>query len=130
MVDKLLSIDNESVISSFAIVPECIFVHNGRLTETGLLENAAQTSSAILGRNYFDEDDIIGNKDKLIGYISAVKSFKVLGLPSIGQEIITSSTIISKFVTDTYSISTIGCEIKSNNYRLADCVLNLIIQKL
>ncbi len=130
MVDKLVSIDEENVTTKFLIKPNCIFVGNGKMQESGLIENAAQTCSSIVGKGYFDEDDTQGNSNKLVGFISTIKSASIYDLPSVSDEIITSSKLISKFAAENYTICTMSCETQNNNVKIADFVMNLFIQEV
>lgn len=130
MVDNVLSIDDEHVSTSFKIEEECIFNDNGFFNEVGLVENAAQTCSSIVGKSYFKEDDFEGEGIKLIGFISAIKKLTVLDCPKVGSTIITNAKLKSRFDTDDYSICTINCTTTSDCKELLSCELNLIIREL
>lgn len=130
MVDNLLYIDEENVSTTFLVTSNCIFTAKNQLTECGLIENAAQTCSAIVGRGYFDEEDTEGEKKQLIGFISAVKSATILNLPTVGDQIITKSSLVSRFDADNYSICTMKCEIENEGELVANCVMNLFIQEV
>ncbi|UPS92747.1 ABC transporter permease [Bizionia sp. M204] len=130
MVDHVLSIDDEHVSTSFTIKPDCIFNENGVFNEAGLVENAAQTCSSIVGKSFFNEDDIEGKGTKLIGFISAIKKVSIKSCPKVGNKIVTSATLKSRFDTDEYSICTINCIITLEHIELLSCELNLVIQEL
>lgn len=53
MVDFILELTPEKVVTSFEIKPENIFVDNNQFIEAGLIEHSAQTSSSILGQSFF-----------------------------------------------------------------------------
>jgi predicted hotdog family 3-hydroxylacyl-ACP dehydratase len=130
MVDGMYNVLAESVETSFEIKSDCIFVSDGKLTETGLIENAAQTCSAIVGKSFFDEDDTEGVSNELIGFISAIKSVQIYELPSLNQTIITKANLVSRFDSDSYSICAIKCVIKSGAVLLAESEMNLLIQEV
>ena len=130
MVDKVLSIDDEHVSTSFYINEDCIFNEAGVFNETGLIENAAQTCSSIVGKSYFKDDDILGEGIKLIGFISAIKKVNIIDCPKVGNTIITDAKLKSRFDTDEYSICTINCTTTSDHKELLSCELNLVIQEL
>lgn len=130
MVDNVLSIDDEHVSTSFHISEDCIFNDNGYFTEEGLVENAAQTCSSIVGKSFFREDDYEGEDIKLIGFISAIKKVTVFDCPKIGSTIITNAKLKSRFDTEDYSICTIFCNTALDYKELLSCELNLIIQEL
>ena len=130
MVDHLLSIDDEHVSTSFKINPDCVFVNDNVFNEVGLIENAAQTCSSIVGKSYFEDDDLEGDGTKLIGFISAIKKVSIYNCPKIGETIISNANLKSRFDSDHYSICTLECTISSSNKELLSCELNLFIQEI
>lgn len=130
MVDKLIAIDDESVTAKFTVNKSCIFVSNNQLNESGIIENAAQTCSTIVGKDFFDKDDTTGKSSNLIGFISAIKKGEIYYLPYVGHEIITQATLVSKFESKAYTICTMNCKLTYNNVTLAKFVINLFIQEV
>ena len=129
MVEKFHSLDETSVESSFTITPEAVFTENGFFNEFGLLENAAQTCSSIVGQSFFEKDDLKGSGTKLIGFISAVKKVEIFQLPEVDQTIFTRASLKSRFDSDGYSICTLDCNIFESEQKLLACELNLFIQE-
>src|SRR5690606_6758389 len=127
MVDYILSLDDNHVSTSFEIKTDGIFVSDNVFNEVGLIENAAQTCSAIVGKSFFEDDDIEGNGTKLIGFISAIKEVIIHARPSIGKTIISKATLTSRFDTDHFSICTIQCTIFASKKELLTCEMNLFI---
>ena len=111
MVDMILIMDEEKVETIFEIKADNIFIHNNTFIEAGLIENAAQTCSSIVAKDYFVDEN---NQDKsgvdVVGFISAIKTLKIHKLPEVGNTIKTISTLVSKFVTDDYSLCTMSCK--------------------
>jgi len=130
MVDHVLTIDDEHVSTSFHIKPECIFNEHGVFNEAGMIENAAQTCSSIVGKTYFDDDDTEGEKVKLIGFISAIKKIKVFDCAKTGVTITTKAFIKSRMITDQYSVCSIECFIYENTKELLSCEITLFIQQI
>ncbi|WP_108868867.1 ABC transporter permease [Aquimarina aquimarini] len=130
MVDKVLTLDDTHVSTSFYIKPDCIFIDNQVFNEIGLVENAAQTCSSIVGKSYFDDDDLEGKGTKLIGFISAIKKVSITDHPSIGKTIISTAVLKSRFDTEQYSICTLNCEIHEEDKELLSCEMNLFIQEV
>ncbi|MDO6596034.1 ABC transporter permease [Oceanihabitans sp. 2_MG-2023] len=131
MVDHVISIDDEHVTTSFKIKEDCIFTdENNVFNEVGLIENAAQTCSSIVGKSYFEEDDLEGEGTKLIGFISAIKKVTLFASPKIGETIISKANLKSRFDADHYSICTLECSISSSNKELLSCEMNLFIQEM
>ena len=130
MVKDLLGIDNESVSSGLLILENCIFVKNGVLTEAGLIENAAQTSTAIVGQSFFTEDDITGESNKLVGYISAIKKVEIFQLPKVGEYITTKASLVSRLDTASVCICNINCSTFIEGKLIVDCTFNFLIHEV
>lgn len=129
MVDYILSIDTESVQTIFKIEKDNIFIDNGRFSESGLVENAAQTCSAIVAKSFLFKED--GSEDKsiaLIGFISSIRTVKIYKLPVTGSEITTQATLISRFDTEHYTTSMMSCRIFCGEELLLEGEINLLIQ--
>lgn len=84
MIDNLLYADEKKTISSFEIKNECVFIENGFLSESGIIENIAQTAAA--GFGYIDKK---AGKPTAIGYIASIKDIKINQLPPVGTKIAT-----------------------------------------
>lgn len=130
MVDYITDFDEDTVKTIFKIKPDCIFVSDNLLSESGLIENAAQTCSSIVGKSYFAEDDFEGLTNDVIGFISVIKSINIYSLPIVKQTLTTKANLVSRFDTDSYSICTIKCTIENETTLLADCEMNLFIQEV
>lgn len=130
MVDTIVHIDAESVTAEFEILPDCIFVKNEVFSETGLIENAAQACSAIVGQSYFEVDDLEGKGNKVIGYISAIKKIAIFQLPRVNEILITKAKLVSRFDTKEMSICTIEGSTFRNGDLIVDCTLNFLIHEV
>ena len=130
MVDKVLELTDDFVATSFIIKCDCILVENKMFSEVGLVENAAQTCSAIVGKSYFDDDDTEGQGTKLIGFISAIKKIGIISIPLVGQVIVSKAKLKSRFDTDAYSICTLECLTYVADEIVARCEMNLFIQEV
>lgn len=130
MVTRLVHIDDASVHTQFNVTEDCVFVKNEILSETGLIENAAQTCSAIVGQSYFDKDDLQGEGNNLVGYISAIKKVEIFGLPKQGEVIVTKASLISRFDTGAITICSIECSTFKNDELIVACTLNFLIHEV
>lgn len=130
MVDLILFMDDEKVETIFEIKKGNIFIQNNTFTEVGLIENAAQTCSSIVAKDYFVDEN---NKDKehvdVVGFISAIKTLKIYKLAKAGDTIKTIATLVSKFVTNEYSLCTMNCKTFHEEELLLEGEINLFIQK-
>lgn len=130
LVDKVLSLDDKHVSTSFKIHKNCVFVENSVFSEVGLVEFAAQTCSSIVGKSYFEDDDLEGKGTKLIGFISSIKKVVIFSCPSVGTTIISKALLISRFDTDQYCICNLQCNVYDGEKELLSCQLNLFIREV
>lgn len=132
MADTLLAVEDLYAEGIFDIPLDCIFLQNQKtLSETGLLEHAAQICSAVLGKKFFSEEDVEGESNKVVGYISTVKKLKIYQLPNVFEQIVTKANLISLFDAGDYSTCSIEAKTFNNNEELLlDCTLNFLIHEI
>lgn len=124
-------LDETSVVTHFKIKDNCIFVNgNGRLSATGLIENAAQACTAIVGQSYFAIDDLEGKGNKLVGYISAIKNVQVEELPKVGDTLVTNASLISRYDTGNMTLCTVTSDTFRNDDLIVACTFNFLIQEV
>ena len=131
MVDMILKMNSEIVETTFEIKPDNIFIQDHTFLEAGLIENAAQTCSAIVAKGYYVDENNDDKEDAgVIGFISALKTLKIHGLPKSGDTITTIATFVSQFVTDDYTLCTMNCKTTNKGELLLDGEINLFIQEV
>lgn len=130
MVDIILNMDDEKVETIFEIKADNIFIENNFLAESGLIENMAQTCSSVVAKDFFVDAN---NQDKenvdVVGFISAIKTVKIHKLPKVGDTINTIAILVSKFVTNEYSLCTMNCKTFHKDELLLEGEINLFIQE-
>lgn len=130
MVDTLQKLDTQIVETIFEIKADNVFVHGDRLVEAGLIENAAQTCASIVAKGFFvDESDEIKKDVAVIGFISAIKTLKIHAMPKAGTTITSLATLVSKFVTEEYTLCTMDCKTSCQGQLLLEGEINLFIQE-
>ncbi len=130
MVDSILTINTDSVVVEYSISSDCVFIIDDVLTETGLIENAAQACSAIVGQSFFDLDDLEGKGNKVIGYISAIKKVEIHQLPKVNDILITKAKLISRYDSEDLSVCTISGSTFRNDDLIVDCTMNFLIHEV
>jgi predicted hotdog family 3-hydroxylacyl-ACP dehydratase len=130
LVTDMPFVDSTSVITEFNIQPHCIFLENGYFTEAGLIENAAQTCSAIVGQSFYDVKDFEGTSNDLIGYISAIKKVRIYELPKVHEVLVTKAQLLSRYDLNGVSICTMSSSTFRNDDLIVDCTLNCLIQEV
>lgn len=130
MVDFVFELSNQEVKTILEIKKDNIFVENDVFAEIGLIENAAQTSSAIVGQTfYLDENQQQKENVKLIGFISGIKKITIHDLAKVGDIIQTNSLLTSRFNADDYSICTMKSETFVKGKLIFEAEMNLFIQE-
>lgn len=127
MVDDVLYLDDNTIETNFEIKESNIFIEDDCLNEVGIIENAAQTCSGIIGWPQFEANK--SNKDyEVLGYISKIKSVKIYQLPPVNSILKTKGELISMHaVGDMYNCD-LKCFTYNDDQKIADCFLNLIIK--
>lgn len=131
MVTEVVEIEDDSVITSFKIDKDCIFLKvDGNLSETGLIENAAQTCSAVVGQSYFEKDDLEGKGNSLVGYISAIKKVEIFDFPKVSDIMITKANLLSRFDTGGVTICSLEAETFVAKKLIVRATLNFLIHEV
>ena len=89
LIDRLTHFSTEKVLTQLCIREDCMFVNQGTLSASGLLENIAQTCAARIG---FISRYILNNDIKP-GVIGALRNAKINDLPKVGDTITTEVVI-------------------------------------
>ncbi len=95
MVSSLLSCSYKRTVTRFLIQEDNVFAEDGKLVPEGLVENIAQTCAARIG---FINKYIL-HKPVSVGYVCALKDFKVLEAPAVGETIETEINLKGEFGT-------------------------------
>ena len=127
MVDTITDISNTHVVTEFEVKPTCIFVEERKFAEVGLIENMAQTCSAIVGQFLFGIED---TSNYVIGYISAIKKLELFALPKVQEVVRTEAELLSRFDTDEYYICSMRCNAFVGDILMATAEMNLVIKNL
>ena len=130
MVDFIYELTDTNVKTVFEIKNDNLFVENDVFAEVGLVENAAQTCSAIVGQSFFlDDNQDVKEGVEVIGFISGIKKAKVYSLPKLGDAIKTKAVLASRFDADGYSICTMSCLTYNKGVLVFEAEINLFIQE-
>lgn len=118
MVDSLFYFDDGKVISGFKIKNNNIFLNKNVLSESGLIENMAQTIALYTGYKY-------RNVQPKIGYIGAIKNLIIYELPKLNDIITTEINILH----DIMGIVLIKGITKNNNKIIMEARLKTALKK-
>ena len=92
MLDSLTHFDEVITCTCMKIAKDNIFVENGFFTESGIIENIAQTCAARMGyiNKYLHSDKV------KIGFIGSIKDLIIHKLPNVGEELKTTIEVVSE----------------------------------
>lgn len=85
MVSRLVQLDDVRTVCEMDVCADNIFVDDGHLSASGLIENIAQTCAARIG--YINK--YILKRDITAGVVAAIKKFEIHEWPHIGDVITT-----------------------------------------
>lgn len=121
MIDELTYIDESKTHTIFSVKENDLFIEDGCLLESGLIENMAQTAAAGAGYSFKG----LSEEDVPIGYIGGIKNFNLIELPKIGKQLETEVEITEVVFDVTLIKATITCE----NQPIASCEMKIVIVK-
>lgn len=127
MVDIVTAIDDKSITTNFVIKDDNLFLENGCFNATGVIENAAQTCSGIVGWPHFESNK--ENKAyKVEGFISKIERVEILAFPPVNSTITTKGQLVSMHqIEDIYNCK-MKCQTYLNNKEIAHCNFTLVIR--
>ena len=114
-VDRLVHYDERETVTEFTVPVEHLLVKDGYLTAPGILENMAQSSAARIG--YLCK--YVLHVPVRIGYIGAIRKFRVHRLPAVGETLRT--TIF--FREDVFGITLVDAEVRVGEDLIAEAAL-------
>ncbi|NHF60571.1 ABC transporter permease [Flavobacteriaceae bacterium TP-CH-4] len=127
MTTSMPYLDASSVETCFDIEPDCIFVRNDLLSESGLIENAAQSCAAIVAQSYVYDDENNQKIGDAIAYISAIKKIEVKKLPSVNERIVTKGKLLSRYDDESFSLCTMEATTFRKGELIVACTFNFLI---
>lgn len=130
MVDLILELSDSEVKTVLEIRKDNIFVSDGVFAEIGLIENAAQTCSAIVGQSFFlNENKEVKKGIKVIGFISGIKKIQVYNIANEGDVLNTHSALMSRFDNEGFTICTMSSCIYVKDTLIFEAEMNLFIKE-
>ena len=114
-VDRLVQYDERETVTAFTVQAKHLLVEDGHLTASGILENMAQSSAARIG--YLCK--FILHVPVRIGYIGAIRKFRMYRLPAVGETLTTSIL----FREDVFGITLVDAVVRIGEEIVAEAAL-------
>ena len=119
MVGRLIGFDDKETVTATTVTEENIFVDNGVFTESGVIENIAQTCAARIG--YINK--YILKQGIQLGFIGAVRNLSITRLPVTGEEIRTSIRVLEEI----FGMTLISAEVKTGDETVATAEMKIAL---
>jgi len=119
MIDKLLFANSEKSITGMYINADNVLVENGFFSESGLIENIAQTAAAGVGYTCKLE-----NKKVPVGFIASIKHIKIHHLPAVGSEITTEVKLTNRIM----EVSIVTGSVWQDEVLMAECEMRIFVR--
>jgi predicted hotdog family 3-hydroxylacyl-ACP dehydratase len=120
LVSSIYKSDETNIVTGFDITEDHIFTQNGKLTESGIIENMAQSAASRAGF-----EAVKNNKKPVVGFIGNIKDLIIYELPTTGNELLTE--IVTK--TQIMNVSIIEAKSYCNNTLIATCEMKIFLQE-
>lgn len=120
LISRIYKCDERSIVTGFDITDSHILNQNNKLTESGIIENMAQTAASMAGFVALKN----GTKP-VLGFIGNIKNLVINFLPPSGNELYTE--VITK--TQVMNVSIIEANSYSNNELVATCEMKIFLQE-
>jgi len=120
LISRIYQCDESSVITGFDIISEHVFTQNGVLTESGIIENMAQSAASMAGYAA-----VKNNTTPAVGFIGNIKDLIIHQLPKSGCELLTEV----KTKTQVMNVSIIEASSYCNNELVATCEMKIFLQE-
>lgn len=121
MVGRLVYFDAVRTMCETDIKADNIFVEDGRLSASGMIENIAQTCAVRIG--YFNKY-IVKNAVRK-GVVGAIRNLEVTGLPEVGQQIETIVDVIE----EVFGMTLVSAVIKQKNRTLVTTEMKIALRE-
>lgn len=119
LIDALLRCADERTVSRFRVPADAVLVENGLLSETGLLENIAQTAAAGAGFAYQQQ-----GRPAPIGFIAAIRDLRIMARPAVGTALTTEVRVPNQVLES----SIVRGTVRAGAATFAECEMRIFIK--
>jgi predicted hotdog family 3-hydroxylacyl-ACP dehydratase len=120
LISRIYQCNENSVITGFDISNDHFLTQNGKLTESGVIENMAQTAACMAGF-----EAVVKNSPPRVGFIANIKNLVIHFLPEACNEILTEV----KTKTQVMNVSIIEASSYCQNKLVATCEMKIFLQE-
>jgi len=119
MLDALTHFDEVITCTRFQVPADNIFVEDNKFTESGIIENIAQTCATRMG--YLNK--YLKSESVKIGFIGSIKDLVINELPKVGDELKTTVEVVNVV----FDITLVKAKVEIGEKLIASCEMKISI---
>ena len=122
MLDALTHFDEVITRTRLQVTTDNIFVEKNSFTESGIIENIAQTCAARMGyiNKYIQSDSV------KIGFIGSIKDLIINKLPKTGDILNTTIEVVS----EVFAITLVNAKVEVGDKLIASCEMKISLTEI
>lgn len=121
MIDRLVSSDEIYSVTELTIREDNLFVEEGRLSASGLIENIAQTCAARIGYINLCHEQTVK-----IGVIGSISNLNIERTPKVGEKLTTTI----KLLEEVFQMTLVEAVIVSNNEEIVRANMKIALTNI
>ncbi len=118
MIDRLVSSDEVYSVTELSICEDNLFVEEGRLSASGLIENIAQTCAARIGYINLNHGQTVK-----IGVIGSISNLNIERTPKVGEKLTTTI----KLLEEVFQMTLVEAVIASDNEEIVHANMKIAL---
>lgn len=118
MIDRLVSSDEVYSITELTVREDNLFVEDGRLSASGLIENIAQTCAARIGYINLNHGQTVK-----IGVIGSISNLNIERTPKVGEKLTTTI----KLLEEVFQMTLVEAVIASDNEEIVHANMKIAL---
>jgi Predicted 3-hydroxylacyl-(acyl carrier protein) dehydratase len=118
MIDRLVSSDEVYSITELTVREDNLFVEDGRLSASGLIENIAQTCAARIGYINLNHGQTVK-----IGVIGSISNLNIERTPKVGEKLTTTI----KLLEEVFQMTLVEAVIASDNEEIVQANMKIAL---
>lgn len=118
MIDRLVSSDEVYSVTELSIREDNLFVEDGRLSASGLIENIAQTCAARIGYINLNHGQTVK-----IGVIGSISNLNIERTPKVGEKLTTTI----KLLEEVFQMTLVEAVIASDNEEIVHANMKIAL---
>jgi predicted hotdog family 3-hydroxylacyl-ACP dehydratase len=119
MIDTLLHCDHNITKTAFRVQKDTVFCDDERLSESGLIENIAQTCAARMG--YINK--YVCNDTVKLGFIGAIRNQEIVRLPHVNEILTTQITVVE----EVFQMTLVNACVRIEDELICSCEMKIAI---